>query len=312
VPALEPILERVKSTGILTAEERKELIRHWSQAYPIIRRPPFFAKDFLWTPPTAIWLTWLAVRATHVGEDLFRRFFSPSPKAKCDLLVKEIGWTKQAHSIVRALEPELLLLFRHPCAVVASQLQGRKLGLLHKERRSVWLEHFGAACEQLGWERAAIEAMEDYEWLALDWLLMNRTYLELLREYPRSHAVVYEELCRELVKVSSGVFDFLGWKMGAQTLQFLRQSTCGGRSTVATMMLGQHAYFGVYRDPRESLKNWKNVLTEAQAERIVALVRPHFPYEKYWGVKPIEPRPAEHQTAAGARSMGRGKLVPAG
>jgi hypothetical protein len=282
VPALTSIRDSIVNRGVLEPEARAVLLSEWSKAYPISRRPPFFAKDFLRTPPSLQWLSWLVVRALHRGHGVFRKLFSPAPQGRYDLLIKEIGWAKQAQAIVGALAPELILIFRHPCAVVASQLQGKRLGLLYREERTSWLESHGSACEDLGFSRDVILAMEEYEWLAVWWLLTNRAYLEVLKTYPRTHVVVYEALCSEPLRVSQGVFDFLGWQLGPQTRAFLQTSTHGSRSSLATMLLGQHSYFSIYRDSRESMLSYENTLTEAQQERIVALIKPHFPYDAYW------------------------------
>ena len=124
------------------------------------------------------------------------------------------------------------------------------------------------------------------------WLLTNRAYLEVLKTYPRSHVVVYEDLCSEPLRVSQGVFDYLGWELGRQTRAFLQTSTHGNRSSLATMLLGQHSYFSIYRDSRESMVSYKNTLTEAQQERIVGLIKPHFPYDAYWPASNGESCPA--------------------
>jgi hypothetical protein len=297
LPALRDVIERVKDEGVLQSAERQALIAEWCQAYHISRRPPFFAKDYLRVPPSLIWLAWLNVRACHLGHGVFRRLFSPSPRARFDLLIKEIDWPKQAQRIVKALDPELILIFRHPCAVIASQIQGNRLGLLFREERASWLEHFGKACEDLGFSRSAIEKMEGHEWLALYWLMTNRTYQTILRAHPRSHAVVYEDLCRDPHGASRRVFQFLGWPMGRQTLRFLEKSTQGSRSSLATMLLGQHPYFSIYRDSRESMESYKNTLSEAQQERILSLIKPHFPYDAYWPSANGEVCAAAGQTA---------------
>src|SRR5262249_60366261 len=100
------------------------------------------------------------------------------------------------------------------------------------------------------------------EWLGGWWLRTNRAYQDVMREHPRSHVVVHEDLCRDPLAGTRDIFAFLGWEVGRQTSRFIEQSSRRSRSSLATMLLGQHPYFGIYRDSRESIDNWATTLTE--------------------------------------------------
>jgi hypothetical protein len=319
LPRIKPIIQRLKNGFALDPDDKWKVIKHWSEANHLSRRPPFFAKDFTRTPPLVAWLTWLAVQATNRGHGWFRRFFSPSICRPFDLLVKEIGWPKHAHSIVHTLQPELIILIRHPCAVVASQLRGRQLGLMPLEDRIAWLREFAPACAALGYKPTIIEKMDECEWLSLHWLITNRTYLNILGGYRRGHLVVYEDLCRDPALHTKGVFRFLGWRLGTQTLRFLRKSTQCRNSAWESLFQGQHPYFGIYHDPKVSASKWRHMLTRDQSERIIALTRPFVPFDHYWG---LDSATAEsmHSSAQwlirpgsnGQRTQQGGKLLPNG
>jgi hypothetical protein len=165
---LDRILFKAADEGRLTADERNTLLGHWSCAYPSLSRPPFFRKSFLRTPPSVIWMTWLMVHALDRGHGLFRRAFSPSRRTRFDLLVKQGGLSHRVKEQVGALASErLIVIMRHPGAVVASILRGRRLGVMPAEPRGPWIEAHGAIPSGLGYDRAQVEQMKDAEFLTL-------------------------------------------------------------------------------------------------------------------------------------------------
>jgi hypothetical protein len=126
-------------------------------------------------------LSWLWVRLTGSGAGWYDRWFTPPPSGAYHLLIKEIEWGLHCESIVRALHPELVIVVRHPCAVVASVLRGQRLKLMPRSDPARWYADHESACAQLGFPRAAVLRMATCEVLALNWLVNNWSYQRLLR-----------------------------------------------------------------------------------------------------------------------------------
>lgn len=275
-------LKNLKNTGFLEAGELRGLLHECCQADPEWRRPPFFAKDFLRLPASFQWLLWLLVRLTHRGEGAFRRLFSPGDHQPFDLLIKEVDWARHTLALVQALDPELLLIVRHPCAVVASILRGQRLGLMAPSDRSPWYQEHQPWCERAGFRWEAIRHMQVVEFLALQWLVQNLAYQAAVKTHRRSHVVVYEELCDRPLSVTQAVFAFLGWKMGRQTFRFLGRSTRGETIPIRTWLQGKQTYFGVLKDPERSRDAWKTELTGREQDQVLAVARALPEFAAYW------------------------------
>ena len=283
IPHLAAPLERLRRGGTLESGEREALIAEWCKAHHTCRRPPFFAKEFSWVPPAAFWLSWAAVRLSEGwGDGLYRRLYSPNPSRRFDLLIKEIGWLKAAESIVHSLDPYLIVIIRHPCAVVASRRRGQQLGMLNRHNREVWFDRHGELSEPLGYDRTTVMALEAVEFLALDWLLQNRAYQAALRGLPCGDLVVYETLCRDPVGVTRQVFAGLGWEPSPQTLRYLRGSTREDHLGVRNWLSGNRFYFRLNRDPAKSADSWRKELSQDETKQVLAISRNLPEFETYF------------------------------
>jgi hypothetical protein len=279
---MEALVARIKNTGAIDAEGRKFILRRWSMAHHDCQRPPFFKKDFLPYPPWLQMFAWVFVRTTGFGRKRFEDLFSPSGNKSFDLLAKDINWAAHARSIVLALNPLLLNIVRHPCGVVASLLRGQRLGLMPVTDRCEWFGYHQPLCKRLGHSFEDVQELEDWEFLALDWLAQNVDFLDVARIHPHKHLVVYEDLCRDPMGVIKGVYDFLGWEMGRSTTRFIERSTKERRSRLLDWLQAKHPYFGVLKNSLQSANSWKTELTGQQISRIISIAEalPHF--KEYW------------------------------
>jgi hypothetical protein len=272
------LIQQAKAAGRLSAEERLLLLREWSRAHHDCHRPPFFRKSFSRQWPRWQHLLWLSVRSLGRGHGLYRRLCSPPLDRPFDLLVKEIHWSKHLAAIVAALDPVLLTIIRHPCGVVASVLRGQRLGHLAVDDRDRWFEENQATCTQAGWTGQAVRRMTACEFLALDWLVQNLDYLRVMRSHPNSRSVAYQRLCTEPLATTAGIFDFLGWPMGRQTVAFIRRSS---RPTVVDRLgfwRGKQSYFSVWKNSASAATSWRQELTARQIDEVLAVgsAYPHF------------------------------------
>jgi hypothetical protein len=161
-------------------------------------------------------------------------------------------------------------------------MRGQALGLLGVPDRAQWCDDFGDACRPFGFSRPRILRMATEEFQAVNWLVTNRVYLDLLRAHPHSRLIVYEQLCHHPLGTTRAVFDTLGWPLAAHTRNFLERSTAPRRLPLARLFQSSHPYFSIYRDSRSSAMGWRSALPAAQQDRIMAVVRPWFPCDEYW------------------------------
>jgi hypothetical protein len=282
-PRLDELLTKVKRTGVLAEEERREILWEWIRGNADCRRPPFFAKSFLRSPAALRLAAWVLVRLSGVGEGPFRYLFSPRPGAAFDLVVKEVDWSGHVGSLLQALDPLLLVIMRHPCGVVASQLRGQTLGLMAGHDRFRWLEEHRQDCARLGFGPAEVRRMEPWEFLSLQWVVQNAAYLDAVKRNAPTHLVVYEELCRAPAVVTREVFDFLGWEVGRQTERFLRRSTASSSSWLSDRLQAKHPYFSVRKNSLQAAESWRTQLTPRQQEQVLAIALAFPSFHDYWG-----------------------------
>jgi hypothetical protein len=317
-PAIDSLIARLKTEGRLSSADRDLLLNEWCQAHHQCRRPPFFRKRFQLAPAWLQMACWTAVRLTGRGSALFRHLFSPAlDDLSYDLLVKEIAWSKHVEAIVHSLQPWLVIIVRHPCGVVASLLQGQRLGLMPADDRANWLSHYESISRELGYPPEAVGRMTPCEFLALQWLCENTAYREIAGRYHRSLSIVYERLCRSPRGVCESIFEFLGWEMNRQTERFLDKSTRAQNTGWLAWLQGKHPYFGVIKNPLRSAESWKAKLSEEEKSQILKIARQFPEFEEYFGEAPASRRLASSVTAssrlpADATPAAAGESVPRG
>lgn len=279
-PSLLPLLRKIRETAQLTDAERDVIFNAWSRAYYATRRPPFFAKDHSAWPAKAVWAAWLAVQATRRGYSAFERTFSPKSVACYDLVVKQGGLMLHAENYIRALRPErLIVIMRHPCAVIASLLRGQKLGLMAEQPRGPWLDLHEHLCDRHGYSRPQVEVMSEAEFLALGWLIENSAYQRLLDRCSHSRLVLYKDLCSAPLSVTASLYDSLGWTLTRQTRKFLGDTSGRKGSPLKTLVTASHSYYSIYRKPQET-SQWKHEITPREQEGILAISKPLL--KLYW------------------------------
>ncbi|HWB13967.1 MAG TPA: sulfotransferase [Pirellulales bacterium] len=276
-----PVLKRIKKTGLATPDEREMVLHHWSRAYFDVRRPPFFTKDYSAWPAGVPWAAWLAVRAAGRGYNTFQRLFSPRNGARYDLVAKQGGLAVDGPNIVQALTPQVLIVIvRHPCAVIASLRRGQKLGLMARPSRDRWLDDHLPLIEGLGYGRRHAEAMSEAEFQSLAWLVENYVYQKLHDTHPNAHIVPYDDLCRDPIGVTRSLFQAIGWDVTRQTHRFLCHTTLRRTNRLTSLVTAGHSYFSVYKSGEGTADSWKRDLDQSEQDEILAIARPLV--ERYW------------------------------
>jgi hypothetical protein len=94
--------------------------------------------------------------------------------------------------------------------------------------------------------------------------------------------VVYEDLCNDPLKVTQGVFKFLGWDLTSSTARFIEQSTRERRIRLLDWVQAKHPYFGVLKNSSQSAQAWKTELTERQQAQILTIAKAFPGFKDYW------------------------------
>jgi hypothetical protein len=302
--------------GTPSEDERRELLAEVCWADSQCMLVPFFPKAWRWTPTCLLSTARLAVSISGWGRALFGNWFTPPAHARFDLVVKEVDWQGFVSRVVRGLEPAaLIVIVRHPCAVVASRLQGLRLGIMDSYRAGWWERHC-AVCKGLGYSEAVFQKMQDYEFFALTWLLQNVEYQATAQHHPHAVTVVYEDLCRDPRARSAELFAALGWEPSATTDDFIERSTRPGTARqVKRWLRGRRSYYDIFKDPTKTCGAWRDLLTKDQQERTLAIARPLL--DKGWwkegpaasdGIGCAPDTPSLNETAA-SNDLGHGSVL---
>ena len=122
--------ESLKDDDFLTKEQREGIVRWLVRAHPNTDRPPFFRKSHLWAPPWLQKILWLGVSSARFLTRGYEWAVRPRITDKTVLVLKETGWSIHLATVISGLQPEMtVFVIRHPCAVIASRLNGIRLNL---------------------------------------------------------------------------------------------------------------------------------------------------------------------------------------
>ena len=229
----------------------------------------------------------LANRAPRL-RGLFEAYGKPHMHEDADVLVKDVNFPNELlPALCEVIRPWLLPVVRNPFANIASHLEGVRLGEFAPvtERARDRVRELLADIDDptLACYRDGLERLTPLQFETVRWRVQVEPLLAFAGRYRRSHVIVYEDMCESPLRVTSKVFDFLGWRMKDSTREFIEASTSGERPT----RTDSDAYYSVYRDPRKSVHKWRDQLTHAQQDEISSVFRDS-PYARLWRDLPLE------------------------
>ena len=161
-----------------------------------------------------------------------------------------------------------ILLVRHPCGFVASILRGERTRRFTSGTPAS--EDYGVLEALLGSEvghrydlsLAYLRTLTPEERLAWRWVLFNEVAMTAVAGNGRFLTVRYEDLCRDPMATTEGMFRQTGLALHPQTESFLAQSTRSDRG----------GYFSVYKDSQRAAEQWQRELAPEAIERVQAVV----------------------------------------
>lgn len=155
-----------------------------------------------------------------------------------------------------------LLLLRHPCAYVASQLRGMSVGNMSGFAvAGEWLT--AEPLRRRGLDRDAISAMSPAGRFACHWLAFNEKALEETAGRDNTRVVIYEDLCRNPVAVARDAFEWCGLEWHGQTETFIGSST---------QVDHDPGYFELKRNSADDVDKWSRELDEDTRRTVLELV----------------------------------------
>lgn len=271
----EELFRKLRLEGGLSDEDYQSALRVLLQAHVATDRPPFFHKRFRpRTPATLQKLVWLAANASPILAPVYTRFFTPPRGSEAALVIKETRSSINLDSMVKGVRADkLVVLIRHPYAVVASHLVGHSRGALPQStaafRRS-WLEHH-AGCAyvvRLGLTEETVTALGEAEFLAIWWRAQNDNYLEMHHARDESRVILYDEFLREPVRNTEALLDFLSLEFDTQVRRFVSESTSSGMGSGVLERDASSDYYSVYRGKEFDPQRWRTVLSAEQRDAI--------------------------------------------
>ena len=188
--------------------------------------------------------------------------------------------------LTQVLPPYLLTIVQNPFASIAAVLKGVELGIFGQAQsakltkiRKLIDAYDGKFCSEY---RDKLEDISATQVEAVRWRMETEPVVEYAKAYENGLVILYENLCIDPYGKMSEIFDFVGWKLGQSTRDFIKSSISGERENA-----NQHeAFYGVYRDPHVSLSKWKTQLTQAQIEEIAAVIFDS-PLKTFWSNLPL-------------------------
>jgi Sulfotransferase family len=270
------LFHKLKFGRGLSDEDHASVMRILLRAHVDTDRPPFFRKRF--RPHTSARiqkLAWLAARAAPPLAPLYGWWFTPAGHRSVALVVKETRSSVNLDSIIKGVRADkLIVLARHPYAVIGSHLDGVRRGTLAAstpEFRREWLAYNADTpyVRERGFSASSLSDLQEAEFLAIWWRVQNESYLAFQEQHPCSRLVVYETYLQDVSGNTERLLEFLGLAADEQVHAFI---TASGSSEMGSMGLlekdGSSEYYSVYRGKSFDPNRWRRILTFEQLELI--------------------------------------------
>jgi hypothetical protein len=280
---MESILRRLRRTGFLTVAERDCLVEEWSrnnlQQLPAL----FFSKAFVRTGHLRQWWSWARARWSDRARSSFVASTSPGYDQPFDLVLTQTNNDERMAQVASGLQARVVVLRRHPGAVVASQLRGLRRGQLPPVDRVGWFEENRRACRQLELRLSSVLRMPIADLLAYQWLVQNMQFRSALAQLSRPGlAMQFEDFCHDPSARAKELFAYLGWEFGAQTQALIRHNTGGSWHSLHGWLAGRRRYATMLLHASNNCEAWRDELTDYEQRRILGIAGAFPNFKRYW------------------------------
>jgi hypothetical protein len=248
---------------------------------------PFFKKEYLAAPYE---LYYLCAFAGKITNSIIKKFLNRSialPRflnkndVTVDLIWKSVNQSTNLNFLKRVF-PSLRVIYvlRNPYATITSSLTHESMKLDGHDYRRICERRESPFFEGNEIDLQVIRDSKEIEKRAWRWRIECESAVRSREVSEDFHLILYEELVSDPIKIVGKLFDWLGWKIPAETETFLLQST-GQESPPWISRIFSSGYFGVYRKPGGNIEGWKNRLTEREYELVSGVLK-ESPLLRYW------------------------------
>jgi hypothetical protein len=283
------LMGALKFNNGLTESERQRLLTFLVSAHPISDRPPFFHKSHEQIPLSVRFFLWGVASKLKISIPLYKAIVSPHIQSESVLVIKETGWNAHLPSIIQGLDPQLtVFMIRHPCATVASFLNGFRLNLMSKPGKDTKINWVRVHSEQgylsgTGIDEHTILDITDAEFITWRWRIFTEICLNYQKTgQKRTRMIIYEDLQSNPQAIVRSLFSDIGLSFPEQTEDFLKKSTNTTFTKLSLLERDSKAtYYSVYRSDNHDVNKWKRILSETDIERIKQIVGEDI-LNKFW------------------------------
>jgi len=190
---------------------------------------------------------------------------------------KSVEQTGNVGCMLRAIpEQKVLHVVRHPCGFVDSVMRGERKKLLRggvptSQDLGIFNYVVGTRfAQQLGLKLRDWDLLTEVERLAYIWLVINEQAILDGSGLPNYKLVYFEEFCLDPLRMTQGVFNYVGLIVGPQTKSFVTSSSTSSGSALSNEPSSQQ-YYTVSRESINVPRSWENRLSKESIDRILKI-----------------------------------------
>lgn len=192
----------------------------------------------------------------------YRRFL---PGAR--VVIKEVASLLLLEWVYKRYQPDILLVFRHPCAVALSE---KNKNTPVDDPIEEILKQEDLVNNHLSPYLSVLEkAKKPFEIYGALWGARNRVITDLNQKYPEWKVLFYEDLCDDPNKCFHELFDHFNLKWTEKVDRYVNRSTSKVKPGT----------FSPFRVTKNQTNKWKNKMTNDEIEQVRKFVEPfNLPY----------------------------------
>ena len=272
-------MERLKK-GCHTAVDKGRLLEWIKVAYPETHKPPFAQKSFYRYSKWTRWLVWMTAKLVPFTEDIYRTVSAPKLHEDDFLVIKNSTFPKM-DVMLSGIVSDIVVLLRHPCAVVRSLKRGIDLGLMSVPNANAVWNGYSDSLTQLGFTQDQVETSTVAELLALRWLCETLLSEKLAKQF-RTKTLVYEHMLESPIVQWKETFDWLGIPFEPSVADYISKTSKPNWNV--RQLLGKRVEYYSISGPRRrgEASAAEIALDEQESQQVLGIVCPHFDLSKHW------------------------------
>ena len=178
------------------------------------------------------------------------------------VVVKEVASFMSLEWVCKRYDPDVLVVFRHPCAVALSE-KNKKTPI--ESPIMEMIKQAALVDDHLKpYEEVFEKAKTPFEIYGAVWAARNRVIVDLMPHYPEWKILFYEDLCRNPLDCFQELFDRFNLDWSDKVEKFIKQTTTEH----------EPGTYSISRVSEQQLNKWKSVLTKSEIDQIRSFVEP--------------------------------------